>query len=144
MNDPNLCPACLAELPEDYPYDHVRIDRALGGDLRLWSRMSRAERCEVVLTGIERRLDPRGLAEVLGLQYSYVQDVLPAEHPQSRESFLAQVEPQVAQMWADGATYVDITLATGLNERSVTRIRRSLNLPDRPRRPLARKRVAWA
>ena len=26
-----LCPACLTELPADYPYDHVAIDQALAG-----------------------------------------------------------------------------------------------------------------
>jgi hypothetical protein len=46
----NLCPKCLNVLPDDYPFDHVAIDRALAGDTSVLRGMDLAERRELVQT----------------------------------------------------------------------------------------------
>jgi hypothetical protein len=51
-----LCPKCLNVLPEDYPFDHVAIDRALAGDHTVIRGMPLAERREIV-----RIAETRGL-----------------------------------------------------------------------------------
>lgn len=54
MNLPDLCPLCLDELPDGYPYDHVAIDLALEGSHRVY----RAERAEAVRVGLTRGMTP--------------------------------------------------------------------------------------
>jgi hypothetical protein len=142
--DLNICPACLMELPAGYRYDHVRIDRVLGGDRALWLAMRQPERREAVLTGIGRRVYPQRLAELLDISYHHVQGVLPDEHPQSRASFVAAAEEKVVRLWMAGATYSEISAASGLDPRTVTKVRHARGLPDRPRRKRPKKAMAWA
>jgi hypothetical protein len=56
-----LCPLCLDELPDNYPFDHVAIDRILAGKQR---PADRAERDEAIRVGIRRGMTITQLAQL--------------------------------------------------------------------------------
>lgn len=67
----NLCPYCLDELPDDYPYDHVAIDLALAGNARIHGD----ERYEAVRVGLARGMSPDAIGKRLHLDRSVVRQL---------------------------------------------------------------------
>jgi len=143
MNELIICPACLSELPDDYPYDHVAIDRAVAGDRPLFVAMSTEERSEVVSTGLSRGATLLDLVNLLSWPFGQLQAVLPDEHPESTASRNARVEQQVRQLWAQGLRDVTISARTGLNPSKVGRVRKRLGLATKVRTN-AERRAVWA
>lgn len=64
-NQPNYCPVCLAELPDNYPYDHAAIDMALDDRPHLYTRMRRWEKHETVNVALARGWTITALAKHL-------------------------------------------------------------------------------
>jgi hypothetical protein len=133
--DTDICPACLAELPAGYLFDHVAIDRAAGGDRALFARMQEAERREVVTTTLARGAGLHNLAQTLNWPYTHLQALLPDSHPESRQSQQADAEQLIRQLWEQGLQDTTISARTGLNPSKVGRIRKRLGLGTLPRRP---------
>jgi hypothetical protein len=128
MTITDLCPACLAELPADYPFDHVLIDRALSSQPHLFRTMSHSERTEVVLTGLARGRSLNGLAVGLSWPFAHIQALLPDEHPQSAKSQREALEKRVAELWSQGQSDSTIALRTGKNAAVIGRVRKDLGL----------------
>jgi hypothetical protein len=126
--DPYLCPSCLAELPGDYPFDHVAIDRAVHGDRSLFAAMGTGERCEVILTALVRGTGLLELSTLLNWPIANLQELLPDGHPLSRAAEQSQLENVIRAMWARGATDVVISARTGWNPSKIGRIRKRLGL----------------
>ncbi|GAA2858373.1 hypothetical protein Acy02nite_22210 [Actinoplanes cyaneus] len=130
-----LCPACLTVLPQDYPHDHVAIDRALTTQPERFATMSRPERREVVLTGLDRGTSITALAALFRIRIGILRALLPAEHPESaqnarnrRAADLAALEAAVRSLWTQGLPDTDIALRTGHSVYAVLRARRRLGL----------------
>jgi hypothetical protein len=132
MNTITVCPACLMQLPDGYPYDHVAIDRVLSGDRILFAAMSRAEKQQVVITGLARRRSLRDLTDQLTWPYAALQTLLPDEHPQSKAAESTRVEAQITELWHRRLSDVEICIRTGLNPGKIGRIRKRLGLPTVP------------
>src|SRR5687768_11286343 len=98
MNYPTLCPACLTELPADYPYDHVAIDAALGRRPDLFRRMDRDEKTETVLTGLSRGMSVNRIALWFGWANADLRLLLPADHPVRAEAG-NDLEQMVRELW---------------------------------------------
>jgi hypothetical protein len=127
-DDIYLCPCCLAELPGDYRFDHVAIDRAVHGDHPLFAAMGTDERCEVVLTALARGTGLLELSMLFSWPVANLQGLLPDGHPLSRATEQARLEQVIREMWARGATDVVISVRTGWNPSKIGRIRRRLGL----------------
>jgi hypothetical protein len=140
----DICPSCLTELPDGYPFDHVRIDKALGPITGpdLFRAMSKAERREVVLTALRRGVTMRALAERLNFRRDYVQGLLPDEHPESRMSNQVRLEEQIRTMWSKGDSDQVIALLTDWEPSKIGRTRQRLGLPTK-RKP-ADWKATWA
>lgn len=134
MKVPTLCPACLTELPASYPYDHVAIDRAAGGDRTAFAAMSAGEKREVVVTGLAHGAALLDLSILLSWPYNRLQEVLPDGHPASRASQVAEVERLIRDLWEQNLLDVTIAARTGLNPSKIGRIRKRLGLPTRTKR----------
>lgn len=143
MKTVDLCPGCLIELADDYAFDHVAIDRVLAGDRDLFKAMKTAERLEVLLTAFTRGLTIKTLAEAIEWPYAWLQGLLPAEHPQSRESYLADAEQQIRDLYGRGQSDATIAAKTGINPTQIGRLRKKLGLPTR-RRSSKQIRQEWA
>lgn len=127
-----LCPSCLAELPVEYPYDHVEIDRAIDGDRDLFGGMDVAQRREVVITALSRGEALYAFAKRLHWAYPVLQGYLPDEHPQSTVSMDAANEAIVRERWALGHSDIAIATSAGLDPGTVGRIRKRLGLAALP------------
>lgn len=119
---PYLCPACLAELPPDYPYDHVRIDRAISGDADLFKSMPDDERREVITTGRERGLSDYAISKRLRRASSA--DIAKIMGENTTEA----VNQKVAEMWARGLGDYAISVNLGYHRSAVAKIRERLGL----------------
>jgi hypothetical protein len=135
MTTITLCPACLAELPDDYPYDHVVIDRVLTTQPELLSGMTRRERREVVVTGLTRGMSISALSVRLNRAVKYLRELLPADHPESaisnrnrRAAERAHLDVTVRDLWDKGLPDTDIALRTGTSVYVVGDTRRRLGL----------------
>lgn len=113
--DTDICPACLVELPADYPFDHVAIDRAIAGDRAVFRALPEDEQREAVVTALARGTSLRDLAESLNLLIPHLQALLPDEHPESAASESARTERLIRELWAQGLQDVTIAARTGLN-----------------------------
>ena len=129
----DICPACLIELPAGYPFDHVAIDRAAGGDRALFVDMPSDLRREVVITALARGSSLYDLMQILNWPYSSLQSVLPDSHPESTQSQDIRSEQLIRQLWERGLQDVTISARTGLNPSKVGRIRKRLGLETLPR-----------
>jgi hypothetical protein len=136
-----LCPACLRELADNYPYDHVAIDRALAGQPELFTAMTHAEQREAVLTGLERGMSITLLAKRLHCRGGYLRELLPADHPESvenarqrRAAERAALDTTIRTLWAEGIPDTDIALRTGHSVYVIADARRRLALSTLPRR----------
>ncbi|MEV6493072.1 hypothetical protein AB0M20_31285 [Actinoplanes sp. NPDC051633] len=139
MNTPTLCPACLCELPDDYPFDHIAIDRALTDEPRLFARMPRAERIETVLTGLRRNLSMSTIAARLRCNVDRLRALLPADHPESavqrRAAAAAErraLETAVASLWRQHLPDTEISMRLDRSVYKIADVRRALGLPTHP------------
>jgi hypothetical protein len=135
MTDITLCPACLTELPDNYPYDHVVFDRALNGQPQLFDQMRTRERRELILISLSRSMPITELAHRLGRDVSKLRALLPAEHPESLTNFRhrraterTQLDNTVRALWDRGLSDTDIALRTGYSAYVIGDIRRRLGL----------------
>lgn len=139
MKPPTLCPLCLAELPADYPYDHVAVDLALAGNRAAWRGMLPDERAETVRTGIRRGRTPAQLATVLPISAQHI-TVLAGD---AWTGPTADQEQQVRDLWTQRCSDSAIAMRLGLSTGGVSKIRARLGLPGlygpggRPRRQVA-------
>lgn len=124
----DICPMCLVELPDGYPFDHVAIDRALAGDRDLFASMDADARREVVVTGLARGASLLDLVETLSWAYNTLQALLPDEHPESVASATARNERLIRELWEQALPDVTISARTGLNPSKIGRIRKRLGL----------------
>ncbi|MEU8656926.1 hypothetical protein [Actinoplanes philippinensis] len=139
MNNLTLCPACLTVLPEDYPYDHVAIDRTLTTQPERFTTMTRPERREVIITGLNRGMSIKALAALLHHGTATLQALLPADHPDSATSRRTRraaeriaLDTAVQALWSDGLPDTDISLRTGRSVYAVADARRRLGLATHP------------
>lgn len=124
---PTLCPGCLTELPDDYPYDHVRIDRALG-DLALFRSMGQDERAEVIRAGLDRGMTLQQVAtQVRRTQHDLL--VILGGEGRSLEADRLQLEERIRELHARGLSDSDIALRLGKTAGGINHVRRRLGLP---------------
>jgi hypothetical protein len=130
-----LCPACLVELPDDYPFDHVGIDRALTREPGSLSHMKPQERREVIVTGLARGMSILALTRHFKWSTRQLRALLPADHPESeenahvrREAEREQLEATVRSLWEQRLPDTDIALRTSRTVYLVADIRRRLGL----------------
>ncbi|MEV4283270.1 hypothetical protein [Actinoplanes xinjiangensis] len=141
MNRITLCPACLTVLPEDYPYDHVAIDRTLTTQPERFTGMARPERREVIITGLNRGMSIKTLAALFHHGTATLQALLPEEHPASavsvrnrRAAERLALDTAVQALWSEGLPDTDISLRTGRSVYAVADARRRLGLPTHTNR----------
>jgi hypothetical protein len=143
MNPTMLCPACLAELPADYPFDHVVIDRALTSQPERLATMRRQERREVLLTGLARGMTITALTRHFGWSTRQLRALLPADHFESEvnarkrhDAEREQLEATIRSLWEQRLPDTDIALRTGRTVYVVADVRRRLGLATLPSRHL--------
>lgn len=141
MTPPTLCPACLTELPTDYPHDHVAIDAALDRSPELFKRMSRDERTEVVVTGLSRGMSLHFLAQRFGWADRTVRLLLPAGHPVLAVDDRAFFEATVRELWERDLPDTAIAMQAGCSPNAVSNARSRLRLPSKFGPGGRRKRV---
>lgn len=124
MNLPDLCPQCLTELPDGYPYDHVAIDRALNGQASLFRRMSTSEQAEVVRTGRTRRIGYTDMARLFMQPADRLRQLVGDTGPH-RADFDAKVRALYNQVLPDGTIAVQL----GVSYEKVRRSRQRQGLP---------------
>jgi hypothetical protein len=129
MTMPELCAACLTELPAGYPYDHVAIDLALTGRRDLFKAMTAGERREVVLTGLARGLTLNIITTRLNWTYGRIQELLPADHPLSVTRQQPDLEQAIRELWAADLKDIEISLRIGQHVSVVGKVRKRLCLP---------------
>jgi hypothetical protein len=141
MNPTTLCPACLDELPGDYPYDHVAIDRALTSQPGRLAGMDPCERREVILTGLARGMSVTRLAHHFTTATAKIRALLPAGHPESAANARnrhaadrAELDTAVRALWDRGLPDTEIALRTGRSVYVIADTRRRLGLPTLTRR----------
>lgn len=139
MNPPTLCPACLAELPDEYPYDHVEIDRALAGQAALFRRMSPDQQAEVVRTGLARG---RSYASMSRLFMRSVNALTAMVGDGARDEFDQQVRALHAREFSDQK--IAVHLGISYDKARKSRVRQHLPALYGPRgvRLTATKAVA--
>ena len=124
----DLCPACLIELRAGYPYDHVRIDRALAGNAGLFRSMDSDEQREVVRTGRDRGLSVTALGVRLAKSTTDIHNLLgeptPARAPRQEE-----LDSKVRDLWSRELSDSDIALRIGIHPGTVAKKRHHLGLP---------------
>lgn len=128
MTTPDLCPHCLDELPADYPYDHVAVDKAVAGDTRIFRAMTRDEQREVIRTGRARGLTITALSVKLGRSTTDLHDLM-GEPVGEDDDERRALNERITQLWQAQLTDADIGLRTGLHPGSVQKIRTRLKLP---------------
>lgn len=130
MNIPTLCPACLTELDDDYPYDHVAIDRALDDQPWRFRHMRRGERAEVVTIALTRGMTLTDLAVRFHATFATVRDLAPAQlRPRDKAEQRAELEQQIRDLWAQDLDDGTIALRLGRTIGTVSKIRWRLKLP---------------
>jgi hypothetical protein len=121
MSLPDLCPGCLAELPADYPFDHVRIDRALAGGRAMFRSMEADEQREVIRTGRERGLSDSAMARAFGLSHTGIHTLMGDERR-------TEVDDQVRVLWESEFNDSVIGMRLGIHPGTVNKIRTRLGL----------------
>lgn len=112
-----LCPACLTELPADYPYDHVAIDAALGG--RRVKLAGNAEKAEAVRIGMARGRSLTWVAARLRLTYTDARQLDGVAELQ--QAALDHRDAEVARLAVAGHTAYTIANLTGYARATVHR-----------------------
>ncbi|WP_433368420.1 hypothetical protein ACQPZX_41530 [Actinoplanes sp. CA-142083] len=127
----DLCPGCLTELPEDYPYDHVEIDRALADRPGLFTAMDRGQRAETVLAGLARGMSISRIAVHVRWNYAEIQALLPEGHPLSASQARRRSEQQIRELWAQDLSDSAIGLRIGQLPGTVGKVRKRIGLPSK-------------
>jgi hypothetical protein len=123
----DLCPACLTELPADYPFDHVAIDQALSTRPRLFTTMDAAERAETLRVGTDRGMGLVDLARQFGADRHDIRALIPLDVvPQAERS--AKLEAAVKAGWEKGLSDSAIAMTSGSHVGSIAKVRRRLGL----------------
>lgn len=123
-----LCPACLTELPDDYPFDHVAFDRALRGDRDLFAAMDTTTRGEVVATGLARGLTLMHISRALNWPYNRLEELLAGDPGGER----ARQEELIRQLWEQDLNDTAIAERIApLTASSVQKIRCRMGLPSK-------------
>ncbi|MFF5082492.1 hypothetical protein ACFY36_36065 [Actinoplanes sp. NPDC000266] len=135
MNHITLCPACLQELPDNYPYDHVAVDRALTDQPNRIGGLERQEQREVILTGLARGMTITFLARHFQWGTGRIRALLPTDHPESvpnarhrHAAQRAELDATVHHLWRLGLSDTDIALRTGRSVYVIADSRRRLGL----------------
>lgn len=118
---PELCPACLTELPDEYPYDHVRIDRAIAGNPALFRSMADDEQREVVTAGRRQGMTNYAIAVRIGSTSVYIATLMD-------EDITAELNQSVAELHAKGLNDLAISLHVGCHRGVVAKVRQRLGL----------------
>jgi hypothetical protein len=141
MNRPQLCPACLEGLPDDYPYDHVVIDRALTSQPERLAAMDRDEQREVILTGLAHGMTVTLLANHFRSAIKRIRALLPTDHPESlantrirQAAERAALDTAVRTLWNRSLPDTEIALRTGRSVYVIADTRRRLGLATLPSR----------
>jgi hypothetical protein len=122
MDLPDLCPACLAELPAGYDGDHVRIDRAIGGDIGLFRSMPVAEQAEVITTAISRGHTWHGLSQRF---------LIGAERLRAIAGYPADdFDQQVRSLYDQGLSDITIAARLGVTPARIFKSRTRQKLPS--------------
>jgi hypothetical protein len=124
MND--LCPACLAVLPDGYQSDHVAIDLALAGNTAVLKRMPRPERRDLVTWGRRQGMTDSEIAarvhRSVGEIRNWFTDPVPA--------YRAHIDDDaVHQLWQEGLSDRQIAERLGAGHNAVLLSRRRQHLP---------------
>jgi DNA invertase Pin-like site-specific DNA recombinase len=127
MNLPDYCPTCLDELPTDYPYDHTRIDLALGDQPELFRDMRRDERRQVIATGLTRGWSWYRLGRRFHRSHEQLQRLMAIAKPEPRR-WPRPNDDRVRHRHALGESDRQIARALGLHRKTVYRIRHELGL----------------
>lgn len=125
----NLCPSCLTELPDNYPYDHVAIDRALTGSARLYG----AERYEAAREGFRRGMSTTTIAWTLRLSgdtiAGIVAGVIGDERAGSNAREHVALDAEVRRRYAAGQADHHIAAALNVSRSTVQASRARMRLP---------------
>jgi hypothetical protein len=127
----NLCPSCLADLPADYPYDHVETDQALTSRPDLFTRMDRVQRVDTVIAGLAKGMTLNQIALHFRWQHAHIQALLPDGHPQSTAAEKTWIEQQVRDLWGQDLSDSAIAIRIGRHPHAVCKIRARLKLPSK-------------
>lgn len=117
----NLCPYCLNELPDDYPYDHVAIDLALQGRARVYGD----ERLEALRIGVARGGAVSIVGRLLGMSNTTVNQVVRHQPRPIRLN-----DDDIRRLHATGASDVQIGRELGRHYSVIQRARTRLGLPS--------------
>jgi hypothetical protein len=130
VNDINLCPACLEDLPADYPFDHVAIDLALGDRPELFTAMSMDERTETVRIGLARGLTLSHLSERFRSSWAQMQLLVPADVrlPVRTDQELLD---RIRELWELDLNDCEIGLRLSKAPGTVCKLRVRLELPSK-------------
>lgn len=112
-----LCPACLTELPPDYPYDHVAIDAVLTG--RRVKLADDAEKAEAVRIGMTRGIGLARLAVQLHINYKAAQQIDGVQELQ--QAARDRQSAEIARLFRAGHTAYTIATLTGYDRKAVHR-----------------------
>jgi hypothetical protein len=140
VNPADLCPACLDVLPADYPYDHVAIDRALRGEIKVYG----AERIEAMRVALSRGITASRAAELLACNSTVIRHARErGGRPRKGESHVDHAE--LRRLYDLGHDDGSIAISLGVNRQTVSKHRAKLGLPPLYRaggRPANRKKAA--
>lgn len=93
MNTTSMCPACLADLPAGYPYDHVAIDEALGCHpdwaRPLYRALTVDERGELVRVALSRGFTINALTRRFGQSCARLRQLAALPAPATTERIAA-------------------------------------------------------
>lgn len=119
MTAPDLCPLCLEQLPDGYPYDHVAIDYALTGRTRLRG----SERAEAIRVGHRRGMTRSQISTRL---HCNGEDIIRVLGPSQTHTGLAD---DIRRLYAEKRSDGHIATALGISRSEVRKNRNGLGLP---------------
>lgn len=122
----NLCPKCLASLPDGYEFDHVAIDYALAGNTAVLKRMPRTERRELVAWGRRLGLTDNVIAERVHRSTAEIHNWLVDQTPRPPRS--AAIDPEVKALWEQGLADRQIAARLSVGKSTVFQSRRRQGL----------------
>lgn len=124
MKITNLCPGCLTELPDDYPFDHVSIDRTIAGDPQLFKAMGVEERREVIRAGRALGLSDTAIATRVNRITGDIRYIM--GEPVGRAD--PARDEAVRALWNEGLSDGVIGMRVGMHPGSVAKVRHRLGL----------------
>lgn len=119
MNVPTLCPYCLEQLPDNYPYDHVAIDLALQGRATVHGD----ERDEAIRVARNRGMTYTHIERVLGVNNHTIKHAAGTRRPRH------ELDDAVRRLYAAELDDGRIAIALGVSRGDVQQRRARLGLP---------------